>query len=137
MIEIRWDWIVNHLDDVVEKTWQHIQLLVIPMVAGFLIALALAVLAMRRPGTIGPVTAITGLLYTIPALAAFAVLRPILGLSLATALPLITRPRSSPTSITETVDPRPSRWYSSFVRSRCPSTSTTPCASRSKPDLLF
>lgn len=91
MIEIRWDWIASHLDDVAEKTWQHLQLLVIPMLAGFLIALALAVLALRRPGTIGPVTAITGLLYTIPSLAAFAVLRPILGLSLATAvIPLTT-----------------------------------------------
>jgi osmoprotectant transport system permease protein len=43
-------------------------------------------LALRRPGTIGPVTAATGLLYTIPSLAAFAVLRPIFGLSLATAI---------------------------------------------------
>ncbi len=91
MIEIRWDWIAGHLDDVAEKTWQHLQLLVIPMLAGFAIALLLAVLAMRRPGTIGPVTAMTGLLYTIPSLAAFAVLRPILGLSLATAvIPLTT-----------------------------------------------
>lgn len=91
MIEIRWDWIAGHLDDVAEKTSQHLQLLVIPMLAGFAIALVLAVLAMRRPGTVGPVTAMTGLLYTIPSLAAFAVLRPILGLSLATAIiPLTT-----------------------------------------------
>ncbi len=91
MIEIRWEWIASHLDDVAEKTWQHLQLLVIPMVAGFVIAFALAVLAMRRPGTIGPVTAITGLLYTIPSLAAFAVLIPITGLSLMTAIiPLTT-----------------------------------------------
>lgn len=91
MIEIRWDWIAGHLDDVAEKTWQHLQLLIIPMLAGFAIALVLAILAMRRPGTIGPVTAMTGLLYTIPSLAAFAVLRPILGLSLATAvIPLTT-----------------------------------------------
>lgn len=86
MIEIRWDWIVAHLDDVADKTWQHLQLLVIPMVAGFVIAFALAVLAMRRPGTVGPVTAVTGLLYTIPSLAAFAVLIPITGLSLLTAV---------------------------------------------------
>jgi osmoprotectant transport system permease protein len=85
-IDIRLDWIVAHLDDVADKTWQHLQLLVVPMVAGFLIALALAVLAMRRPGTIGPVTAMTGLLYTIPSLAAFAVLIPITGLSLLTAV---------------------------------------------------
>ena len=91
MIEIRWDWIADHLDDVAEKTWQHLQLLVIPMVAGFIIAFALAVLALRRPGTVGPVTAVTGLLYTIPSLAAFAVLIPITGLSLMTAIiPLTT-----------------------------------------------
>jgi len=91
MIEIRWDWIANHLDDVAEKTWQHLQLLVIPMVAGFIIAFALAVLALRRPGSVGPVTAVTGLLYTIPSLAAFAVLIPITGLSLMTAIiPLTT-----------------------------------------------
>ncbi len=91
MVEIRWDWIASHLDLVAEKTWQHVQLLVIPMVAGFGIAFALAVLAMRRPGTIGPVTAVTGLLYTIPSLAAFAVLIPITGLSLMTAIiPLTT-----------------------------------------------
>jgi osmoprotectant transport system permease protein len=91
VIEIRWDWIAGHLDDVAEKTWQHLQLLVIPMLAGFAIAFALAVLALRRPGTIGPVTAVTGLLYTIPSLAAFAVLIPITGLSLMTAIiPLTT-----------------------------------------------
>jgi osmoprotectant transport system permease protein len=117
VIEIRWDWIGAHLDDVAEKTWQHLQLLVIPMMAGFLIALALAVLALRRPGTIGPVTAVTGLLYTIPSLAAFAVLRPILGLSLATAvIPLTTYTllilyvntvaglRSVPPDVTEAAD---------------------------------
>ena len=91
MVEIRWDWIVGHLDDVADKTWQHLQLLVIPMVAGFVIAFALAILATRRPGTIGPVTAVTGLLYTIPSLAAFAVLVPLTGFSLMTAIiPLTT-----------------------------------------------
>jgi osmoprotectant transport system permease protein len=91
MIEIRWDWIINHLDDVVDKTWQHLILLVIPMLIGFGIAFLLAILAMRRPGTVGPVTAVTGLLYTIPSLAAFAVLIPITGLTLTTAIiPLAT-----------------------------------------------
>jgi osmoprotectant transport system permease protein len=85
-IDIRWDWIAEHLDDVADKTWQHLQLLVIPLAAGFVIAFALAILALRRPGTIGPVTAVTGLLYTIPSLAAFAILIPITGLSLVTAI---------------------------------------------------
>lgn len=117
MIEIRWDWIAGHLDDVAEKTWQHLQMLVIPMVAGFAIAFVLAVLAMRRPGTIGPVTAMTGLLYTIPSLAAFAVLVPITGLTLWTAIiPLTTYTllilyvntvaglRSVPTEVNEAAD---------------------------------
>mgnify|MGYP003393933209 CR=1 FL=1 len=81
-----WDWIAAHLDDVVEKLHQHLTLLVLPMIAGFAIAFALAILALRRPGTVGPVTVVTGLLYTIPSLAAFAVLRPIFGLSLWTAV---------------------------------------------------
>jgi osmoprotectant transport system permease protein len=88
---IDFPWIAEHLDDVVLRTWQHVQLLIVPMLAGFAISLVLAVIALRRPGTVGPVTAVTGLLYTIPSLAAFAVLRPILGLSIWTAIiPLTT-----------------------------------------------
>jgi osmoprotectant transport system permease protein len=84
-------WVGSHLDDVALRLWQHVQLLAIPMLAGFAISLVLAIIALRRPGTVGPVTAITGLLYTIPSLAAFAVLRPILGLSIWTAIiPLTT-----------------------------------------------
>lgn len=92
MPEIRWDWIIEHFyqpdstTDIVGRTWQHLQLLIIPMIAGFAIAFVLAVLATRRPGTIGPVTAVTGLLYTIPSLAAFTLLIPITGLSLLTAV---------------------------------------------------
>ncbi len=88
---IDWDWILAHLDDVVVKLEQHLMLLFIPMVAGFAISLTLAILALRRPGTVGPVTFATGLMYTIPSLAAFAVLRPVFGLSLWTAvIPLTT-----------------------------------------------
>jgi osmoprotectant transport system permease protein len=84
-------WVARHLDDIGEKAVQHLQLLILPMLAGFAIALILGILALRRPGTVGPVTMVTGLLYTIPSLAAFAVLRPIFGLSLWTAvIPLAT-----------------------------------------------
>lgn len=88
---IDWAWIGGHLDDVVVRTGQHLYLLLWPMLIGFGISLLLALIAIRRPGTVGPVTAVTGLLYTIPSLAAFAVLRPILGLSDLTAIiPLAT-----------------------------------------------
>jgi osmoprotectant transport system permease protein len=98
VIDIRWEWILEHLytpgsrtPDFVDRTVQHLTLLIIPMLVGFAIAFALAILATRRPGTVGPVTAVTGLLYTIPSIAAFALLIPITGLSLMTVIiPLTT-----------------------------------------------
>jgi osmoprotectant transport system permease protein len=84
-------WVAGHLGQVWERIVQHLQLTVIPLSLGIVIALVLAVIALRRPITYGPVTLVTGILYTIPSLAAFAVLRPIFGLSLLTAIiPLTT-----------------------------------------------
>ena len=84
-------WVAGHLGQVGERIVQHLQLTVIPLALGIVIAMVLAVIALRRPITYGPVTLVTGILYTIPSLAAFAVLRPIFGLSLLTAIiPLTT-----------------------------------------------
>jgi osmoprotectant transport system permease protein len=84
-------WISEHLDDVGLRIVQHLQLTILPLLLGIVISLVLAIWAVRQPRAYGPVTAITGLLYTIPSLAAFAVLRPITGLSILTALiPLTT-----------------------------------------------
>lgn len=88
---IDWGWIAGHLDDIAFLTAQHLLYTAIPLAAGFLISLALAVWAVRRPAVYGPITAITGLLYTIPSLAAFALLVPIFSFSLLTAfIPLTT-----------------------------------------------
>ena len=88
---IDFDWILTHLDDIFIRTLQHIQLTAIPRAIGFVISLGLSVWAVRRPRIYPPMTAMTGLLYTIPSLAAFAFLRPIFGLSLLTAvIPLTT-----------------------------------------------
>ena len=84
-------WVVDNLDQVAERIGQHLVLTIFPLLIGIVIALILAIIAIRRPRTYSPVTAITGLLYTIPSLAAFAVLRPIFGLTLVTAfIPLVT-----------------------------------------------
>ncbi len=88
---IDFEWIVEHLDDIAERILQHLQLTILPLVIGFVISLFLAIWAVRQPRAYGPVTAVAGILYTIPSLAAFALLRPITGLSLITAvIPLTT-----------------------------------------------
>lgn len=88
---IDFTWIVEHLDDILEALLQHLQLTILPLFLGFILSLLLAVWAIRRPRSYGPMTATAGILYTIPSLAAFALLRPIFGLSLLTALiPLTT-----------------------------------------------
>ena len=88
---VDFSWIATHLDDIAVRILQHLQLTIVPLLIGIVISLGLAVWAVRRPGFYGPVTAATGLLYTIPSLAAFAVLKPITGLTLLTAyIPLTT-----------------------------------------------
>jgi osmoprotectant transport system permease protein len=88
---IDWGWVAANLDDIAEAVWQHIVLTVVPLAAGFAISLALAVWAIRNPRVYGPITAVTGLLYTIPSLAAFALLVPVFGFSMLTAfIPLTT-----------------------------------------------
>jgi osmoprotectant transport system permease protein len=88
---VDWGWIAGHLDQVFIRILQHLQLTVIPLALGIVISLILAIWAVRQQRVYGPITLVTGLLYTIPSLAAFAVLRPILGLSLLTAIvPLTT-----------------------------------------------
>jgi osmoprotectant transport system permease protein len=84
-------WTFAHLDQIWTRIIQHFQLIVVPMLVGILISLVLAVWAVRQRWAYAPVTLITGILYTIPSLAAFAVLRPITGLSFITAwIPLTT-----------------------------------------------
>lgn len=88
---IDFGWILSHLDSVALRIVQHLQLTVLPLLLGIAISLVLAIWAVRQPRAYGPITAVTGLLYTIPSLAAFAVLRPVFGLTLLTALvPLTT-----------------------------------------------
>lgn len=84
-------WVLSHLDQVWERVVQHLQLTVLPLILGIIISLVLAIWAVRQPRVYPPITLLTGLLYTIPSLAAFAVLRPIFGLTLLTAIvPLTT-----------------------------------------------
>jgi osmoprotectant transport system permease protein len=63
----------------------HIILTVLAVVIGAVISFALAIIAHRFGWVTGPVTFVTGLLYTIPSLALFQILVPISGLTVTTA----------------------------------------------------
>jgi osmoprotectant transport system permease protein len=84
-------WVGDHLGVIVERILQHLQLTIPPLILGIIISLVLAIWAVRQPRVYAPITVLTGLLYTIPSLAAFALLVPITGITLLTALiPLTT-----------------------------------------------
>ena len=80
-----WEWVVRHLDDIWDRTVEHLVLTAIAVAVGMAISLVLSIIAVRFRWTFGPITWITGVLYTIPSLALFAFLVPITGLSTLTA----------------------------------------------------
>jgi osmoprotectant transport system permease protein len=82
---IDWNWIATHLDDIWEYTLEHIWLTVIAVTIGFALSFALALIALRWRGSYGPITAVAGIIYTIPSIALFVALVPITGLSVASA----------------------------------------------------
>lgn len=82
---IRWDWVVSHADEIGERVAEHLELTVIAVVVGLVIASALSFAALRLPRLYPPITWFTGILYTIPSLALFAFLVPYTGLSVLTA----------------------------------------------------
>lgn len=87
---VDWTWIGDHLDDIAFRTVQHLWLAAIAVAVGFVIAFGLSLLVVRFRRLYGPVTGLSGVLYTIPSLAMFAALVPITGLSVLTAeIPLI------------------------------------------------
>jgi osmoprotectant transport system permease protein len=79
-------WIVHNFDRYVDPFFQHVFLTVTAVLIGFAISFSLAIVAYRRRWLINPVTQVTGILYTIPSIAAFFLLLPITGRGNDTAL---------------------------------------------------
>ena len=73
-------WVVNNLELIVELTLVHIRLSILPIVLGFVIARPLGWLAYRYRLTRGLILTLVGVLYTIPSLALFVILPPLLGI---------------------------------------------------------
>jgi osmoprotectant transport system permease protein len=82
---IRWDWVSNHLGDIASATRQHVELTAIAVGIGLLLSFPLALLARRWRWMENPILSGTGILYTIPSLALFAMLVPWTGLSRTTS----------------------------------------------------
>ncbi|MGH2701063.1 MAG: ABC transporter permease [Actinomycetota bacterium] len=88
--DIDWSWLNDRWALVGEKFVEHATLTLLAVGIGFLISFPVGVYAYRHRGVYTPVTLVTGMLYTIPSLAAFALLLPFTGLSLLTVvIPLV------------------------------------------------
>lgn len=81
-----WDWIGRNTDLIGTSLREHVVLTVVAVGLGLVIALPLGIVSSRWPRIYGPALAITGILFTVPSLAAFAFLVPYTGLSRTTAL---------------------------------------------------
>jgi osmoprotectant transport system permease protein len=82
---IDWGWILDHLDEIRDRVGEHLVLTGVALSVGLAISLLLAIVGLRYPRTLAPITWTAAALYTIPSLALFAFLVPITGFSLLTA----------------------------------------------------
>jgi osmoprotectant transport system permease protein len=79
-------WIADNFDRYVDPLVQHVYLTLISVGIGFAISFGLALLAHRRRWLVGPITQVTGIMYTLPSLAVFFLLLPITGRGNITAI---------------------------------------------------
>lgn len=77
------EYVRSRSQELLDATLQHVGITVVSVVLGLAVAFPLALLARRWRAAAGPVLALTTVLYTVPSLAMFALLLPVLGLSAA------------------------------------------------------
>lgn len=87
---IDWSWVERNMGQIIDRTWEHLTLTGISVGLGLVISVGLTVIALRWRWTYPSITGFTGLLYTIPSLALFALLVPFTGLSDTTAIIALT-----------------------------------------------
>lgn len=74
------DWAKENIGSFATPTLQQFELVLFSVLIGFVVAMALALLAHRRRWLQAPLLAITGVIYTVPSIAFFFLLIPITGL---------------------------------------------------------
>ena len=80
------DYIFAHPDIVARALGQHVALSAASLAIALAVAVPLGVAAARSPAVRAPIVAVLGIVYTIPSLALFALLIPVLGLGFWTAV---------------------------------------------------
>ncbi len=81
-----WGYFIDHRSADLSLLWSHTWLSVLPVAIGLIIALPLGWLSRRYNWVYPPMMSITGLLYTIPSIALFVLIPPLLGLDPLTPL---------------------------------------------------
>lgn len=81
-----WDWAKENIDRYGTPTIQHLEIVLISVLVGFVIAFALALVAHRTRWLQPPLLTATGVLYTIPSIAFFFLLLPVTGFGRDTAI---------------------------------------------------
>ncbi|MGI9033256.1 MAG: ABC transporter permease [Acidimicrobiales bacterium] len=82
---VRWNWVGRHTASISAAARQHVELTVIAVALGLVISFPLALAARRWKRLQTTVLSVTGILYTVPSLALFALLVPWTGLSATTS----------------------------------------------------
>lgn len=75
-----WRWVTDHLAEIRSDTLEHLRLTLVAVAFGVLVAAVLSVVGLRWRWSLGPITWVTGVIYTIPSLALFVALIPFFGL---------------------------------------------------------
>jgi osmoprotectant transport system permease protein len=79
-------WATRHYDDILLALWQHLVLVGAAMLMAFVISLFLGITTARRPRLYALVMTVTGMIFSIPGLALFALLIPWLGIGMLPAI---------------------------------------------------
>ena len=83
---VDWSWVGDHRDLILDRLREHVELTVLAVVIGIIVAVPLTLVSRRWPAWYPVVLTSTGVLYTIPSLALFTLLLPWTGLTRTTAL---------------------------------------------------